>query len=204
MQIRIIVTSIIMTFFAIALMGCSTLPETNTLNFNSNGGSLVDSITTDGVSTISLPNVPIKDGYIFDGWYWDNDVWEVELLMGHSLVDAPTNNNLTVYAKWIEDDSFTIIFNSNGGTSVESVNVDGVSTISLPNDPTKTGFILNHKLAICTYLSSSCDSRQSQKWHFYIFSLSNEVGGGILLIRSAPSSTPTHTPCFIAHGRQYI
>lgn len=43
-----------------------------TINFDSNGGSEVSSIKTDGTSSITLPNDPIKDGYSFAGWYWDN------------------------------------------------------------------------------------------------------------------------------------
>lgn len=59
-------------------------------------------IATKGNEKIKLPKNPKKEGYTFDGWYWDEDVWQ-EPFTANSLLDAPLSENMSVYAKFIED-----------------------------------------------------------------------------------------------------
>ncbi len=69
--------------------------------FDSNGGSSVESITFDG-DILDMPENPTKDGFIFDGWYFDNETFIIPLTIS-SILEQPLDENLTVYAKWIED-----------------------------------------------------------------------------------------------------
>lgn len=73
-----------------------------TVDFDSNGGSLVSSIVTLDLSSIELPNNPTKDGYNFEGWYWDNHTFTDPLVLS-SLNDRNLSDHVTVYAKWIEE-----------------------------------------------------------------------------------------------------
>lgn len=69
--------------------------------FDSNGGSKVDAVETDGASSIKLPPKPTRDGYIFMGWYYDKEAFR-NRFEARSLIDMPITSNLTVYAKWVK------------------------------------------------------------------------------------------------------
>lgn len=73
---------------------------TFTVTFESNGGTLVESITdVEGNTTISAPTNPTKEGYTFAGWYIDDNefsqIWDFD-------TDVVTSN-MTLYAKWTKD-----------------------------------------------------------------------------------------------------
>ena len=63
-----------------------------TINFNSNGGSVVVPITQDYDSQIVVDN-PILYGKSFDGWYNESFTVKYEKIPNH---------NITLYAKWID------------------------------------------------------------------------------------------------------
>jgi len=70
-----------------------------TYTFESNGGSLIESINQD-----ELPSsIPVKDGFIFGGWYLD------ETLYYPAAFNTVLTKDITLYAKWIEvKDELTI------------------------------------------------------------------------------------------------
>lgn len=70
-----------------------------TIHFDSNGGSEVSSIKTNGNESINLPDDPEKEGYQFDGWYKDNNTFR-KSFSENSLLGEPINSDITVYAKW--------------------------------------------------------------------------------------------------------
>lgn len=110
-----------------------------TITFDSNGGSAVVSITTDGKSYITIPGDPEKDGYIFDGWFWDNETF-LEPFYDDDLFNQPVTKSFTVYAKWLVDEEevfFTVTFNAMGGTFVEAIEVKENQLINAPTAPTR-------------------------------------------------------------------
>ena len=70
-----------------------------TIYFDSNGGSEVSSIKTNGNENIILPDDPEKEGYQFDGWYKDNNTFRKNF-REDSLLGEPIDGDITVYAKW--------------------------------------------------------------------------------------------------------
>ena len=72
--------------------------EKYTVTFDSKGGSAVNPITNilEG-STISLPNAPTKSGHTFEGWYKE------ESLTNKFTSSTPIISNITVYAKWAQN-----------------------------------------------------------------------------------------------------
>ena len=118
--------------------------ETFTVQFNTNGGSLVDDLTyVKSGSTINAPIAPTKDGYIFDDWWIGNKCWNF-------LTDKVTDN-ITLVAHWKqktipeepdpEEYKFSVTFDSQGGTYVPTLtDITSGSTITEPTAPTKTGF----------------------------------------------------------------
>lgn len=67
-----------------------------TINFNSNGGSLVSSAKVKKEESVSSPKAPTKDGFVFEGWYTDKE------LTSKYEFSTPVTKSFTLYAKWVE------------------------------------------------------------------------------------------------------
>ncbi|MBQ6420199.1 MAG: InlB B-repeat-containing protein [Clostridia bacterium] len=111
---------------------------TASLNFDSQGGSLIDHIEQDVGTAVSLETVnaqqPARVGYTFAGWYEDSDC------------TAPVTGDITIrtggttiYAKWTVN-SYTLSFDTKGGTAVESITLDYATAVTAPAEPTRTGY----------------------------------------------------------------
>ena len=80
-----------------------------TVTYNSNGGSGVPAVGNIAPgAAVSRPADPTRVGYVFAGWYSDND-----LTKSWSFATA-VNINMTLYAKWTLDTSYT-----DAGTAVK-------------------------------------------------------------------------------------
>lgn len=106
--------------------------------FDSNGGSIVETQKVKKSETAVKPNDPTMDGYKFDNWYLDDKVFDFS---------TPIEKNITLNAKWIKDagsevkiQKYTITFNSDGGSSISSLEVDENGLVKRPNDPTRDGY----------------------------------------------------------------
>lgn len=104
-----------------------------TISFEENGGSTVDDITQNYATTVTKPTDPTKTGYTFSGWYTNE-----ECTAPYTFTTMPAND-ITLYAKW-NINQYTIVFNSNGGSSVDSITQDYQSDVVQPADPTRTGY----------------------------------------------------------------
>ena len=106
------------------------------VTFDSNGGSAVDSQDVEHGNLAEEPEDPTKDGYVLEGWYKDAELeepWDFD-------TDTVTEDTI-LYAKWVEAEAnvYTVIFNSNGGSDVDSQDVEDGSKAAKPTDPTQTG-----------------------------------------------------------------
>ena len=115
-----------------------------TITFDTQGGSEVKPITIAEGATITLPRNPTKEGYIFDGWYLSDEF--IEKFNATQTISS----NITVYAKWKEDggnqdekQSYTITFDTQGGSEVKSLVLKEGETITLPSNPTKEGSVFD-------------------------------------------------------------
>ena len=109
------------------------------LTFNSNGGSAVPEIQMDSYNaTATKPADPTREGFTFDGWYCEQTF---ENAMDWT---AGITRSMTLHAKWapvqVPVVNYTVTFNSNGGSSVQSQTVESGSTATAPADPVKNGF----------------------------------------------------------------
>lgn len=57
---------------------------------------------------------PARSGYTFEGWYTTPDFQESSLV---TSVKATKNKTVTVYAKWKQEETYTISYTLNGGTN---------------------------------------------------------------------------------------
>jgi uncharacterized repeat protein (TIGR02543 family) len=120
--------------------------NSNTVTFDSQGGSSVSSVTATYGSTISAPTAPTRTGYTFGGWYKEStctNAWNFTT----DMVIAAT----TLYAKWTIC-SYTVTFNSQGGSTVSSINASYNTTIVVPTAPTRPGYTFGgwYKESACT------------------------------------------------------
>ncbi|MCR3757465.1 leucine-rich repeat protein [Clostridium felsineum] len=109
-----------------------------TVTFNSDGGSVIESVQANDNSLISAPAVPIKQGYTFGGWYKDEGFTNVWNFATDKVTTATT-----LYAKWTAippEEIYTVTFNSEGGSAIQSLQANDNSLISAPAVPTKTGY----------------------------------------------------------------
>lgn len=88
----------------IVVKEAGTAPQ-YTVSFNSNGGSDVASISGLLNKPINLPDTPVKSGYVFAGWYTDKELTK-------KFGEAVFTENVTLYAKWIDQSGYYIDFNS--------------------------------------------------------------------------------------------
>jgi uncharacterized repeat protein (TIGR02543 family) len=107
-----------------------------TISFNSNGGTTVSSMTVTPGDNITAPSNPTKSGYSFGGWYTDSNLNNL-----FTWGTAPSSN-VTLYAKWIADtvQTYTVTFDSNGGSTVSSQTIEDGQTATEPTDPTRNGY----------------------------------------------------------------
>ncbi|HZK28781.1 MAG TPA: InlB B-repeat-containing protein, partial [Clostridia bacterium] len=78
---------------------------------------------------IIAPDNPTREGYTFSRW--DPDIPEI----------MPAED-MTITAQWTIN-SYTITFNSNGGTAVDSITQDYSTDIAAPTYPTREGYTFN-------------------------------------------------------------
>ena len=96
------------------------------ITFDTDGGSKIDPITQNYGTAIIAPKAPTKTGYTFDGW-------------DKTIPGTMPAEDVTVTATW-KINQYTITFNTDGGSEVESITQDYGTTIAKPTDPTKTGY----------------------------------------------------------------
>lgn len=114
-----------------------TTPTTCTVSFDSDGGSAVEEQKVAAGEKATEPEDPTKEGYTFDYWQTEEGT-EFDF---NSAINVDTR----LKAKWTENKpaTFTVTFDSNGGSAVNAQLVTAGGTATKPADPTKEGFTFN-------------------------------------------------------------
>lgn len=101
------------------------------VTFDSDGGSKVNSQRIIENKTVTKPANPTKTGYKFIEWQLDNKAYDFK---------TKVTKDLTLKAKWEEVKTYTVSFNTDGGTTVASQKVEEGKTATKPANPTKEGY----------------------------------------------------------------
>ena len=108
------------------------------VDFDSNGGSDVPSQKVEEGDTATRPTNPTRDCYDFAGWYTN-----ASLTKKYDF-STPVNSDMTLYAKWVENDTcketYRVRFDSNGGSSVATQRVEEGDRADEPRDPKRNGY----------------------------------------------------------------
>ena len=105
-----------------------------TVTFDSDGGSAVEAQEVIRGHQATKPADPTKEGFTFDSWQTpDGKKFDF---------GSPVDSDITLKAKWTEKkpDTFTVSFETNGGSAVEKQTVEKGKTAANPTAPTRKGY----------------------------------------------------------------
>ena len=104
-------------------------PVTVTYDYGERGGIYAKQIVQAGEKAIQ-PDVPSRQGYQFTDWYLDDTKYDF---------NAAVTGDMTLTAKWTAN-SYTITFDTDGGSAIDPITQGYGTTIKAPTAPTKTGY----------------------------------------------------------------
>ena len=146
--------------------------ETYTVTFDSDGGSEIEPVTVKDGEKVKKPEDPTKDGYTFKGWFNGDTEYDFE---------TSVTANITLKAKW-EAGTYTVTFDSDGGSVVESAVVKDGAKVTKPKDPTKAGytfkgwFIGDKEYAFETAVTANITLKA--KWEVVTYTVTFDSDGG--------------------------
>ncbi|MBE7089423.1 MAG: hypothetical protein E7362_01305 [Clostridiales bacterium] len=159
--------------------------NTYTVTFNSNGGTAVDSETVEYGLTFAEPTDPTKSAtaeytFAFAGWTLDGEDYDFNTLV---------TGNITLVAKWTETkNTYTVTFNSNGGTVVDRETKEYGLTFTEPTAPTKSATAEY----TFTFAGWTLDGVE--------YDFTTEVTGNITLVAKWTETKNTYTVTFNSNG----
>ena len=104
-------------------------PVTVTYAYGALGGTYATQIVQAGEKAIE-PDVPSRQGYQFTDWYLDDTKYDF---------NTAVTGNMTLTAKWTAN-SYTITFDTDGGSKIDPITQDYGTQITAPADPTREGY----------------------------------------------------------------
>ena len=104
-------------------------PVTVTYEYGKLDGIYAKQIVQAGEKAIE-PDVPSRQGYQFTDWYLDDTKYDF---------NADVTGDMTLTAKWTAN-SYTIAFDTNGGSKIDPITQDYGTAITAPEAPTKIGY----------------------------------------------------------------
>ncbi len=172
-----------------------------TVTFHSNGGTSVDSQKVKSGSNFNRPENPVrfsdeKTSYVFDDWYTSED--EGKTLSNDPFdFNSPVTQNIDLYAKWTESAVlYTVRFNTNGGSSVDSQFLEYGALAEKPANPVKKSSELESYEFAGWYTSE--DEGETLSASPYDFSL--PVKASIVLYAKWTASPVLYTVRFNSNG----
>lgn len=149
---------------------------THTLSFDTNGGSPVAPVPAEEGTAITLTQVSSKEGHSFMGWYKDAGLTQ-------KVTSISLTKDTTVYAKWSVL-SYSLTFETSGGSTVTPVTAPSGTRITLTQAPTREGYTfegwyrdsgLREKVTSVTLTGNTI---VYAKWTVLTYTLTFEAGGG--------------------------
>lgn len=102
--------------------------RTHTVTFAGAGDAFTQTVA-DG-STAIVPTVPSKKGHSFAGWYSGDGLYDF---------NTPVTDDMTLEAHWTRN-TYTVSFDSNGGSDIDPQRVQYNDAVSQPDNPTLDGY----------------------------------------------------------------
>jgi uncharacterized repeat protein (TIGR02543 family) len=138
-----------------------------TITFDSAGGSYIAPITQNYDTAVVAPANPTRTGYTFNGW----------------LPEVPATMpayDQTLVAQWVVN-TYTITFDSAGGTPVDPISQDFGTVVTSPANPTRTGYSFNGWLPVIPPTMPAEDLTLVAQWVANPYTITFDSAGGTLI-----------------------
>jgi uncharacterized repeat protein (TIGR02543 family) len=154
----------------------ATMPATNqthtaqwsvnsyTLTFDSNGGSTIAPITQAYGTAVTAPSNPARTGYTFAGW-------------SPALPATMPAANQTHTAQWSLN-SYTLTFDSAGGSAVAAITQAYGSAVTAPANPTRTGYTFTGWSPSVPATMPAASQTHTAQWTANNYTLTFDSAGG--------------------------
>ena len=103
-----------------------------TVTFDPDNGEGTFTSTVVAGNAVSKPADPVREGYTFAGWFVGDEVY---------TFGTPVKSDLTITAHWTPIATFTVTFDSMGGTKVSEQTVAQGDSVQLP-EIARVGYVL--------------------------------------------------------------
>ena len=142
-------------------------PVTVTYDYGERGGIYAKQIVQAGEKAIE-PDVPSRQGYQFTDWYLDDTKYDFA---------APVTGDMTLTAKWTAK-SYTITFDTNGGSDIGHITQDYGTQIAAPANPTREGYtFIGWDKAIPATMPAE-DLTVTAQWRINQYTIAFDTDGG--------------------------
>ena len=147
-------------------------PATVTYAYGALGGTYATQIVQAGEKAVK-PDDPKVNGLTFGGWYTDEDCTD-----GNEYnFTAPVTKGMTLTAKWTAN-SYTITFDTNGGSAVAPITQDYGTAINAPAAPTKTGYTFMGWEPELPAIMPAEDMTLTAQWRINRYTVTFDTDGG--------------------------
>ena len=142
-------------------------PVTVIYAYGALGGTYAKQIVQTGEKAIE-PDVPSRQGYQFTDWYLDNTKYDF---------NTAVTKDMTLTAKWTVN-SYTITFDTDGGSAIDPITQGYGTTIKAPTAPTKTGYTFMGWNPALPATMPAGDMTITAQWRINRYTVTFDTDGG--------------------------